>query len=627
MTNAREVTEHQARAIAARLGLPHTGFLLDRARLRSAVEPIWGGGLLTLVAGPGCGKTAFIMELLSSAEMRRVYLALDEGDHDPVRFLTYLVASLGGKPPDATNEPALDWLGPEGEDGVLAELVERFLRIVAEQSCDRTLLVIDDLHHSADSPSVVLALELLLRGLPPGWTVILSSRRPLPLRLDGLAMGGRMVRLNGRSLRLTPSEVASWAAKNWGINLQTDDARALWRLTQGWPAALVLLGQRLLSAGGPVSRKDLVAVINQGRDLRSYMERDILAGLSDEAAQVMLTAGLMPRVTLARDCAVFAQEPSVVESVLDELVGKGFLVTRLGLRSYTVHPLARAFAERELLKTQGGRSLVERAAAHLETTGEHYHAARLYMRTGLLDDASRSLRSLALSSLNAAASFAREEWSSLVPHDSGAGSAQGPWLLVGQARTLQQRTEYREASSLYEKAARLLSEAGDREGLLLVLLSSAFCLYTQARWEESLAVLQRCRAVAQTAEERAEVLVAEGHVLVSLCRWDEGVENWERALALAPEERRPSMLCRVHLGRARLFHSLGHYRLARQWADKAAESGGRRRCGHSGDGVTRSLVVSLPCRRLRGGRAVGLGVSAVGRDTPHDLHGRPRAGG
>jgi ATP/maltotriose-dependent transcriptional regulator MalT len=136
------------------------------------------------------------------------------------------------------------------------------------------VLAIDDLHHVDMSPSIVLALELLLRGLPSGWTVILSSRRPLPLRLDGLVMGGRLVKLNARLLRLTPSEVAAWARDNWGIGLVLADARALWRHTQGWPAALVLLGQRLLASGGPVTRKDVVGVIAQGRDLRAYLGRD-----------------------------------------------------------------------------------------------------------------------------------------------------------------------------------------------------------------------------------------------------------------------------------------------------------------------------------------------------------------
>ena len=574
VTNAPEVTESQARAMAARMGLPHTGFLLDRARLRAAVEPVLGGGVLSLVAGPGCGKTAFIMDLLASARGRRVYLALDEGDRDPVRFLTYFMASIGAKPLDEARAPALDWPGPEGLDGAVTQLVERFVEAVGEQAHQPTLVAIDDLHQVDTSPTILLALELLLRGLPPGWTVVLSSRRPVPLRLDGLAMGGRLVRMNGRSLRLTPSEVGAWATKNWGTTLQPAEARALWRLTQGWPAALVLLGQRLLSAEGLVTRKDVVGVITQGRDLRTYLEKDIVAGLSDSAARVMLTAGLLPRVTLPRDQGLFGQDMAVVEGVLEDFVSRGFLVTRFGLRSYVVHPLVRAFSERELLRRADGLALAERVAAHLESIGEHYHAAHLYVRTGRLDDACRPLRSLALSSLNAAAIFAREEWSTLVPEQGRAAGSEGPWLLVGRARALQQQAKYQGASQLYEKAARVLSAEGDRAGLLLVLLGSAFCLNMQARWEESLAVLTRCRTVAHTAEERAEVLVAEGHVLISLCRWDEGVESWEKAIILAPENRRASLVHRVHLGRARLFHSLGHYGLARQWADKARSAEG-----------------------------------------------------
>jgi len=69
-------------------------------------------------------------------------------------------------------------------------------------------------------------------------------------------------------------------------------------------------------------------------------------------------------------------------------------------------------------------------------------------------------------------------------------------------------------------------------------------------WEESLSVLKRCRSVATSAEEKAEVLVAEGTVLVSLCRWDEGVESWERALALASDGSRAALAHRVYLGRA-----------------------------------------------------------------------------
>ena len=50
------------------------------------------------MAGPGYGKTAFIVDLLSSADGRTVYFSLDEGDRDPVRFLSYLMAGLGMEP-------------------------------------------------------------------------------------------------------------------------------------------------------------------------------------------------------------------------------------------------------------------------------------------------------------------------------------------------------------------------------------------------------------------------------------------------------------------------------------------------------------------------------------------------
>jgi ATP/maltotriose-dependent transcriptional regulator MalT len=70
-------------------------------------------------------------------------------------------------------------------------------------------------------------------------------------------------------------------------------------------------------------------------------------------------------------------------------------------------------------------------------------------------------------------------------------------------------------------------------------------------------------------------LVAEGNVLVSLCRRDEAVENWEKALALAPAAGKEVLTQRVFLHRSRLFFSLGHYRLAKQWADRALSRGPR----------------------------------------------------
>jgi LuxR family maltose regulon positive regulatory protein len=50
---------------------------------------------LTLISAPtGFGKTTLVTEWLIGAERPFTWLSLDEGDNDPVRFLTYLVAAL-----------------------------------------------------------------------------------------------------------------------------------------------------------------------------------------------------------------------------------------------------------------------------------------------------------------------------------------------------------------------------------------------------------------------------------------------------------------------------------------------------------------------------------------------------
>ena len=52
---------------------------------------------LTLVSAPaGYGKTTLISAWLQAARVPFAWLSLDEGDNDPVRFFTYLIAALQG---------------------------------------------------------------------------------------------------------------------------------------------------------------------------------------------------------------------------------------------------------------------------------------------------------------------------------------------------------------------------------------------------------------------------------------------------------------------------------------------------------------------------------------------------
>ena len=58
-------------------------------------EGLSAGRKLTLIsASAGFGKTTLVSEWVASCGQPVAWLSLDEGDNDPTRFLTYLIAAL-----------------------------------------------------------------------------------------------------------------------------------------------------------------------------------------------------------------------------------------------------------------------------------------------------------------------------------------------------------------------------------------------------------------------------------------------------------------------------------------------------------------------------------------------------
>src|SRR5215208_451204 len=72
--------------------------LVARPRLTAKLER-QSGRKLTLISAPaGFGKTTLLVEWLkgrADGDHSVAWVSLDEGDNDPVRFLSYLVAALG----------------------------------------------------------------------------------------------------------------------------------------------------------------------------------------------------------------------------------------------------------------------------------------------------------------------------------------------------------------------------------------------------------------------------------------------------------------------------------------------------------------------------------------------------
>jgi LuxR family maltose regulon positive regulatory protein len=68
--------------------------LVSRPRLIERINAGRDRKLVLVTAPAGFGKTTLVTEWLSCVERPCTWLSLDEGDNDPVRFMTYLIAAL-----------------------------------------------------------------------------------------------------------------------------------------------------------------------------------------------------------------------------------------------------------------------------------------------------------------------------------------------------------------------------------------------------------------------------------------------------------------------------------------------------------------------------------------------------
>ncbi|HZG68970.1 MAG TPA: hypothetical protein VEZ12_19695 [Herpetosiphonaceae bacterium] len=119
---------------------------------------------LTLVSAPaGFGKTTLVSAWVVGCGRPAAWLSLDQGDDDPARFLTYLVAALQTIAPTlgAGVVGLLQAPQPPPITSVLAALLNDLTAVP-----DAFVLVLDD-YHVLDAGSVDTAVTFLLEHLPP----------------------------------------------------------------------------------------------------------------------------------------------------------------------------------------------------------------------------------------------------------------------------------------------------------------------------------------------------------------------------------------------------------------------------------------------------------------------------
>jgi ATP/maltotriose-dependent transcriptional regulator MalT len=248
------------------------------------------GSKLTLIsASAGFGKTTLVSEWIATCERPAAWLSLDEGDSDPVRFISYLVAALQTIKAGIGESllVALQSHQPPSTEAILTTLLNEFSAVP-----NNFLLILDD-YHSIDSQLVDQALTFLVEHLPPQMHLVIATREDPSLPLARLRARGQLTELRASNLRFTPAEAAEFLNRMMGLNLSDGDVVALESRTEGWIAGLQLAA---LSMQG---REDIAGFIQSftgsHRFVLDYLIEEVLQRQSERIRNFLLQISILDK--------------------------------------------------------------------------------------------------------------------------------------------------------------------------------------------------------------------------------------------------------------------------------------------------------------------------------------------
>src|SRR6266480_5457457 len=223
--------------LATKLYLPRLRpNVVSRPRLIERLNEGLHRKLILISAPAGFGKTTLVSEWVEGIERPTAWLSLDEGDNDPTRFLTYLVAALQtiAAPIGEGVLGVLQSSQPPPPEAMLTALLNEITTLP-----DHFVLVLDD-YHVIDAKPVDQALTYLVEHLPPQMHLVIATREDPQLPLARLRARGHLIELRAADLRFTASEAAAFLNQVMGLSLSAADIARLSDRTEGWIAGLQL---------------------------------------------------------------------------------------------------------------------------------------------------------------------------------------------------------------------------------------------------------------------------------------------------------------------------------------------------------------------------------------------------
>ena len=349
-----QVSPHKLYAPKAYPGAVARCALLERIVSRSA-PPI-----TFLQAPAGHGKSTLLQQLKThcdGAGFKTGWLSFDDADNDMRRCALHLQAlvtsTLGLTADDSPPRPLDETRSPRRRS-------DWFINHLAAAAGPVALFL--DEFQALKSHAILSFFRELFERLPDDVRLFVGSRSTPEVGLVRLVVSHQAMLLRADDLRFSPLEVAKFFADDADLAISFDEVEAIYRQTEGWPAALQLFR---LTLGSPTVRNSLPDLETfRPRELAEYLADNVLKLQSTNVQDFLLRTSLLRRLSAPLCDAVLGCSDSQEMLLLLERSGLFLRMLDPGAQWFCYHTLfSSCLADRCLeVSHEVARTVHQRAA-------------------------------------------------------------------------------------------------------------------------------------------------------------------------------------------------------------------------------------------------------------------------
>lgn len=345
---------------------------------------------LTLISAPaGYGKSTLVSEWISDCGRPAAWLSLEDGDHEPARFLACVISSLQSLA-EGLGEGALAVLQspePPPAEAILAALLKDAAAMAP------FVLVMDD-YHAAKSKPVDEAVAFLLDQLPAHIHLVIITREDPLIPLARLRVRDQLTELRAAHLRFTAAEAGGFLNDVMRLNLPADAISSLASNTEGWIAGLQLAALSIQGDHG--TGRFMQSFDGSHRFVLDYLVEEVLQRQPEAIQALLLRTSVLDRLCGSLCEAIMTDSAMSGREQLLELERRNLFVIPLDHERswYRYHHLFAESLRRRLKDSLDEGSIAglhNRASAWYEKHGFELEAFRHAIESADIDRAGRLL--------------------------------------------------------------------------------------------------------------------------------------------------------------------------------------------------------------------------------------------